>query len=313
MNDERKQTTNSFERQLPFVSFVILTYNHAEFINDALDGAFSQEYSNMEIIVSDDASPDKTFEVIQQYLRDHPTNKKICINRNRNNLGLVPHINYLMNNLVHGDIVVFAGGDNVSFPNRVTDSVAIFEENSSTVAVTGQAVIIDGQGNITGDFNCVGEGIYSLNDEYIRKTSFMCGGVGPAYRKKEVWEQFGALHPSCPTEDSTLRLRALLCGQMVVSDKLFSKYRIHGNNMSIGPNVYKLKSRKIASQYLRDLKVAQELSLQPRAIIKRLYRKAWLYYIDRQFSYAMSKTKYKYLKYSIKKLQKAIRKIVKLL
>ena len=47
----------------PLVSFGIITYNQEQFILDTLKGAVSQEYDNMEIIVSDDNSTDKTFEL----------------------------------------------------------------------------------------------------------------------------------------------------------------------------------------------------------------------------------------------------------
>ena len=48
----------------PLVSFGIITYNQEQFILDTLKGAVSQEYDNMEIIVSDDNSTDKTFEIV---------------------------------------------------------------------------------------------------------------------------------------------------------------------------------------------------------------------------------------------------------
>ena len=50
----------------PLVSFGIITYNQEQFILDTLKGAVSQEYDNMEIIVSDDNSTDKTFEIVEK-------------------------------------------------------------------------------------------------------------------------------------------------------------------------------------------------------------------------------------------------------
>ena len=51
----------------PLVSFGIITYNQEQFILDTLKGAVSQEYDNMEIIVSDDNSTDKTFEIVESF------------------------------------------------------------------------------------------------------------------------------------------------------------------------------------------------------------------------------------------------------
>ena len=48
---------------LPLVSFCILTYNQEKFIEDAIKGALSQEYDNLEIIISDDGSTDRTYDI----------------------------------------------------------------------------------------------------------------------------------------------------------------------------------------------------------------------------------------------------------
>ena len=55
----------------PLVSFGIITYNQEQFILDTLKGAVSQEYDNMEIIVSDDNSTDKTFEIVESFVKSY--------------------------------------------------------------------------------------------------------------------------------------------------------------------------------------------------------------------------------------------------
>jgi glycosyltransferase involved in cell wall biosynthesis len=290
---------------------VSLTYNHKKFIEDTIAGALSQEYPNLEIIISDDCSPDGTFEVMKQYIHKHPTNKNIILNGNEKNMGLVSHLNYLMQNYVHGDIVVLAGGDDVSMPNRVQDTVDYLIKNPRVVAVTGQADIIDGAGNFIARYENIPVGTYALDESYIRTTTFMCGGPGLAFWRHEVWDRFGLLDAQCQTEDSTLRFRALLCGNIAVLDKVFLKYRIHGNNMSIGKNVYKLKTKEIARQYSRDLIRAKELSLISECTAKRLQRKIRLYYYNRELSKKLSQSKYRLYKVIYKLMNKVVNKAVK--
>ena len=294
--------------QSPLVSFVVLTYNQVHFVEDTLKGALSQDYPNLEIIVSDDGSKDGTFDAMQQYMEQHPSDKNVQFNRNETNLGLVPHLNYLMKNYVHGKIVVLAGGDDVSMPNRVKDSVELFNSNCNIMAVTGQAVIIDKDGNVQGDYRHYNAGVYSLDDRYIRSTSFMCGGMGVAFRKTEVWDEFGELHPLCPTEDSTIRFRALLHGQIAVSDSIFIKYRIHANNISGPQNIHKLNAKEIARQYLRDLTVSKELSLVSDAVIKRLRKKAKLNCYHRQLLKKISQSPNRYCRAPYKILLKSVKK-----
>ena len=306
--DNNRIQTEECSCQDPLVSFVVLTYNQVHFVEDTLKGALSQDYPNLEIIVSDDGSQDGTFDAMQQYMRQHPSDRKVQFNRNETNMGLVPHLNYVMKNFVHGEIVVLAGGDDISMPNRVKDSVALFNSNGCIMVATGQAVVIDKDGNVQGDYRHYNAGVYSLDDHYIRSTSFMCGGMGVAFRKTEVWDEFGELNPLCPTEDSTIRFRALLHGQIAVSNSVFIKYRIHGNNISGPQNIHKLDAKEIARQYLSDLTVSKELSLVSDAVIKRLRKKAILNCYYRQLLKKLSQYTNRYRRAPYKIMLKSVKK-----
>ena len=55
------------------VSVLIITYNHARVIADAIDSALGQVTSfPYEIVVSEDCSTDGTREIVEQYERRHP-------------------------------------------------------------------------------------------------------------------------------------------------------------------------------------------------------------------------------------------------
>lgn len=292
----------------PLVSVVVLVYNHRDFIKDTLDGVFTQEYDNMEIIISDDASPDNSIEVIQEYIANHPCKYPIKLNHNEKNMGLVPHLNYLMDNLVHGDIIVFFTGDDISMPNRVRDVVSLFSTDESIMTVTGQSITIDKAGNeINEDRYRWKAGKYVIDDDYIRSLSFMSGGEAYAFRRK-VWDTFGDLRPDCPTEDSTLRFRALLLGGIAVSENIFIKYRVHENNLSGNQNVYKLKTKRIAAQYKQDLCRALELNLISKHTAKRLLKKLRLYSISREIA-ASKQGKSKLLRAPYKIIQLLVDKI----
>lgn len=57
----------------PLVSICCLTYNHAPFIQDCLDGFLSQQVNfPIEILIHDDASTDGTDEIIRKYAGQHP-------------------------------------------------------------------------------------------------------------------------------------------------------------------------------------------------------------------------------------------------
>jgi glycosyltransferase involved in cell wall biosynthesis len=69
---------------LPKVSILIPTYNRQDFLKKAVESSLAQDYPNLEVIVSDNASTDATREVIEQFLTD----KRFRYYRNGTNIGI---------------------------------------------------------------------------------------------------------------------------------------------------------------------------------------------------------------------------------
>ena len=57
----------------PIVSICCITYNHENYIRDAIEGFLMQKTTfPIEIIIHDDASTDKTAEIVKSYAEKHP-------------------------------------------------------------------------------------------------------------------------------------------------------------------------------------------------------------------------------------------------
>ena len=63
-----------------FVSICLFAYNQEKYIRAAVESCLSQTYSSCEIILSDDASTDKTFELMQECVREYNGPHKIIDN-----------------------------------------------------------------------------------------------------------------------------------------------------------------------------------------------------------------------------------------
>ncbi len=101
------------ERSL--VSFVLLSYNQEQFIREAVRSAFAQTYEPLEIIISDDCSPDRTFEFIKDEVDVYQGPHKVILNRNEKNLGIAGNLNQAFQ-LAHGQFFVMAAVYDISIP-----------------------------------------------------------------------------------------------------------------------------------------------------------------------------------------------------
>jgi len=89
-------------------SLIIQTYNQEQFIAQAIESALNQSIPPYEIIVGDDCSTDGTEAIIQMYCCSFP--KIIRYFRQKKNLGIMCHLNFLRKQ-VRGDIISIMGGD----------------------------------------------------------------------------------------------------------------------------------------------------------------------------------------------------------
>ena len=112
----------------PLLTFVVLAYNQERFIREAVEGALAQTYSPLEIILSDDCSPDQTFEIMQQMAAEYHGPHKIVLNRNETNQGIGGHVNRVME-LTHGELIVMAAGDDISLPHRTQRLYGVWEDS----------------------------------------------------------------------------------------------------------------------------------------------------------------------------------------
>src|SRR5574344_1400791 len=112
----------------PVVSFCLFAYNQEKYISKAVHAALAQTYSPLEVVLSDDHSPDGTFEIMRRIAAEYRGPHRIILNRNERNLGLVAHINRVVAQCASGELLVLAAGDDWSKPERTATLVRRWEE-----------------------------------------------------------------------------------------------------------------------------------------------------------------------------------------
>jgi len=221
----------------PLVSFALFAYEQEQFIREAVEAALNQSYSSLEIILSDDFSSDKTFDIMQEMVRDYDGPHKITLNRNTRNLGLIEHVNTVLN-MCSGDLVVFAAGDDVSLPERV-NTLAKYWQNEPGISVISSAYI-----NITSNGDEIDPPVWQTNiaeamiikgsketliEHILQDTHSIAGCTEAVVINKHL--PFGKIPPKTILEDKVFTFRALLLdGILFVPEKLVL-YRAHENNV----------------------------------------------------------------------------------
>ena len=106
------ETTNR-----PLVTFALFAYNQEQYIREAVEGAFSQTYEPLEIILSDDCSSDRTFEIMKEMAAAYEGPHEVQIRQSAVNAGILAHV-LRVSREASGDYIIVAAGDDISQPKR---------------------------------------------------------------------------------------------------------------------------------------------------------------------------------------------------
>lgn len=118
------------ETERPLVTFALFAYNQEKYIREAVEGAFSQTYEPLEIILSDDCSSDRTFEIMQEMAAEYKGPHRVVVRRSERNRGLGLHMRDVVL-LVQTKYIVIAAGDDISLPQRTLEMISMMRASGS--------------------------------------------------------------------------------------------------------------------------------------------------------------------------------------
>ena len=203
----------------PLVTFALFAYNQEQYIREAVQGAFSQTYSPLEIILSDDHSADRTFDIILEMAADYVGPHQVRVRRNEENLGIAGHVNMVMAQAA-GELVVMAAGDDVSIPSRTERLLSLWlkEERKPDGLFSGYTAVSAGRSKTIKP-----TGNYSI-DYCFHHTALNLLGATAAWTRR-LWETWGPLPADSLCEDRNLSFRALLGGGLAYTPEAMVRYR----------------------------------------------------------------------------------------
>lgn len=110
----------------PKVSVLIPSYNQETVIEQTVMSALTQNYDNLEVVVSDDASVDRTPQILKEIQARYPDRLRIFLHQT--NLGVTRnHTRGLLE--CRGDFVAFQDGDDLFLPGKIKRQVEFMLEH----------------------------------------------------------------------------------------------------------------------------------------------------------------------------------------
>lgn len=114
------------------VSVIIPVYNSEKFIGKTLDSTLKQSYRNLEIILVDDCSMDKSLQIITSYSIYHPN---IICHKLKDNQGAAIARNTALK-LATGRYIAFLDSDDLWHEKKIEMQLAFMKEKNASICCT---------------------------------------------------------------------------------------------------------------------------------------------------------------------------------
>ena len=181
------------------ISFVILTYKNFSGIYDTLDSLFMQDYPDIEIVISDDCSPDAQMELdrVEKYIDTHkgPNISNVIIRRGEVNLGTVRNINAAIK-LCNGEYIKDFGAEDMLANEHVLSRYREFLDASGCLICCAKVQGVTPDGEIKNALASCAED-YDVLDRYtpteLRNRLFWrnCLPSPAMFMKRELYDKYG--------------------------------------------------------------------------------------------------------------------------
>jgi glycosyltransferase involved in cell wall biosynthesis len=207
------------------VTFIVTGYNQSDLIDAAMQGALVQDYPRLQIILADDCSTDDTYDRMQSAAAAYRGSHQVLVNRPDRNKGTLGNI-YDAARHATGELIVLAGGDDISYPHRTAVLVEHWLASKPDALFSGYD-IIDEEGRILErDYKPDSSGLW-LRDYFPGQVIEPLHGASSACHKS-VFARYRAPERRIRSEDAfwTLML-ALDGGRTEYVDRSLIQYRKH--------------------------------------------------------------------------------------
>ncbi len=232
---------------MPRISIVIPSYNHEKYISETLQSVFAQTYQDYEIIIADDASTDKTVDVIKNF--NHPKVKLFSFNRNQ---GACFTTNYCIQQ-ARGEFIAILNSDDAWFEDKLEKQVAFLDLHPEIGAVFAYPQYINENSEYLPDGTPITSRVFLQPNrtrfEWLRHFFFFgnCLCHPTVLIRKKCYEHIGLYDPRLyQTPDFDMWIRLCMKYEIHILQEKLIKFRIRDNGENVSaPTAAKISRTEV--------------------------------------------------------------------
>ena len=272
---------------MPKISVLMSCYNHDKFVGEAIESVLNQSFKDFELLIIDDNSTDKTFDIVNSF-RD----PRIKVFRNEKNFGMVFNTNSLIKKS-NGEYIAIINSDDSWLPEKLQKQLDFLENNENYGACFTIANMINENNKIITNkkknpFLMANKSRYEWLNYWFYKGNCVC--YPSSLIRKSCFEKVGFFNPAfiCLL-DLDMWMRICLAGfeihilpEKLTNFRLLNKSaNLSGLNKSAIVRDY-LEGSRVLNNYAKIENFAEFVKIFPEYSSREVEKshEGWLYLID---------------------------------
>lgn len=216
------------------LSVILTSYNHSNFIAEAIQSVLDQDFEDFEFIIIDDNSSDNSCDIIRKFSEK---DKRINLFEHKNNLGMVSTVNEAIS-LSNGEFIAHMNSDDIwNDKSKLSKQVDFLSNNASHAAVFTKVQLINEWGKEVED-----SGLFSVakNQDRISwlRQFFLhsnCLSYPSVMIRKKVFDELGKYDPRYSILlDLDMWIRMCRKYEIHILEDTHIKFRMGNNSASYG-------------------------------------------------------------------------------
>jgi len=234
------------QKTFPSVSVLISSYNHEKYIGSAIGSVLNQTSEDLEIIVMDNGSTDKTSVEIKKIKDD-----RLRSYRFEENVGISRALNFGLEK-AKGEYICYFGSDDIYLPEKLEKQVAYLDSHPRVGAIFSYADFINESGNIFTDenhpFAVMNQHTNQNRYKWLNYFFYKCRWLWhPSMMiRKPVYKSLGKHDPRlAQIHDFDLGMRLSLNYEIHIIQEPLVQFRIREGNMNASANTIQAQVRSM--------------------------------------------------------------------